>query len=86
MIFNMIWYTSQCPKQWKDAILTPILKPGKDPSDPLSYRPITLTSTLCKLMERMVNSRLLWYIETNDLLTQQSEWFSEMKKYKRPHP
>ena len=33
MIFNMIWYTSQCPKQWENAILTPILKPGKDLSD-----------------------------------------------------
>ena len=82
MIFNMIWYTSQCPKQWKNAILTPILKPGKDPSDPLSYRPISLTSTLCKLMERMVNSRLLWYIETNDLLTRHQSGFRKGRSTK----
>ena len=60
LIFNIIWNTSQFPIKWKEAILIPLLKPGKNPSDPISYRPIALTSSLCKLMERMVNSRLLW--------------------------
>ncbi|GFX64859.1 pggt1b [Trichonephila clavipes] len=34
------------PTQWQEAIVIPILKPGKDPKNPLSYRPIALTSCL----------------------------------------
>ena len=68
LIFNIIWNTSQFPIKWKEAILIPLLKPGKNPSDSISYRPIALTSSLCKLMERMVNFTLLWYLEHNNLL------------------
>ena len=78
----MIWYTSICPKQWKEAILTPILKPGKEPSNPLSYRHIALTSTFCKLMERMVNTRLLWYLENNNLLTHHQSGFRKGRSTK----
>ena len=59
LIFSIIWNTSQFPIKWKEAILIPLLKPGKNPSDPISYRPIALTSSLCKLMERMVNYMVL---------------------------
>ncbi|GFU51046.1 reverse transcriptase domain-containing protein [Trichonephila clavipes] len=41
------------PTQWQEAKVIPILKPGKDPKNPLSYRPIALTSCLCKTLERM---------------------------------
>ena len=43
-------------------------KPGKDSSDPNNYRPIALTSCLCKTMERMVNNRLMWVLELLGLL------------------
>ncbi|GBN51097.1 putative RNA-directed DNA polymerase from transposon X-element, partial [Araneus ventricosus] len=51
------------PSQWHEAIVIPILKPGKDPSNPLHYRPIALTSCLCKTFERMVNARLIYELE-----------------------
>jgi ribonuclease HI len=68
IIFNYIWHVSQCPVKWKEAVLTPLLKPGKEACNPSSYRPIALTSTLCKTMERMVNKRLLWFLESHSLL------------------
>ncbi|GFX90664.1 RNA-directed DNA polymerase from mobile element jockey [Trichonephila clavipes] len=37
------------PSIWKEAIVIPILQPGKDPKHPLSYRPIALTSCLVRL-------------------------------------
>ena len=46
-----------------------IPKPGKDISDPTNYRPIALTSCVCKAMERMVNDRLVWYLERNKIIT-----------------
>ena len=57
------------PKAWSHAIVIPIIKPGKDPRLPTNYRPISLTSCICKLIEKMVNARLMWYIETNCILT-----------------
>ena len=49
--------------------MIPIPKPGKDPTNPTNYRPIALTSCICKTMERMINRRLIWYLESNKLLT-----------------
>ncbi|GFT90291.1 probable RNA-directed DNA polymerase from transposon X-element [Trichonephila clavipes] len=46
-----------------EAIVIPILKPGKDPKNPLSYRQIALTSCLCKTLEPMVNARLVYQLE-----------------------
>ena len=68
-IFNYIWQTQDFPTIWKTALIIPIQKPGKIASDPKSYRPISLTSCICKTFERMVNRRLVWYIERNQILT-----------------
>jgi len=68
-IFNRIWMSGDFPSSWHDAIVVPIPKPNKDHSNPLNYRPIALTSCVCKTMERMVNDRLVWFLETNNLLT-----------------
>ncbi|GFW07171.1 RNase H domain-containing protein [Trichonephila clavipes] len=60
-LFNRIWREQVYPTQWQEAIEIPILKPGKDPKNPLSYRPIALTSCLCKTLERVVNGRLVYH-------------------------
>ena len=49
--------------------MIPIPKPGKDPMNPTNYRPIALTSCICKTMERMINRRLVWYLESHKLIT-----------------
>ena len=53
-IFNKIWHTGILPDSWKEAIVIPIPKPGKDSTNPANYRSIALTSCICKTMERMV--------------------------------
>ena len=74
-IFNHIWLTQDFPTSWKTAIIIPVPKPGKVLSDPGSYRPIALTSCLCKTMERMVNSRLTWYLERHKVITEHQSGF-----------
>ena len=68
-VFNNLWDGGEFPAMWRESIVIPILKPGKDVSDPSSYRPISLTSCLCKTMERMVNRRLVHFLESNQFLT-----------------
>ena len=69
VMFNKFFKESFFPDEWKQAIIIPILKPGKDPSDPKSYRPIALTSCLCKLFERLLNVRLVEYLIMEKVLS-----------------
>ena len=68
-IFNKIWETGILPPSWKIAIVVPVKKPNKDPYHPASYRPISLTSCVCKLFEKIVNTRLMWHLERYGLLS-----------------
>ena len=76
-IINKMWRTGEFPEEWRLATIIPIPKPDKDHSKPESFRPISLTSCLCKLVERMVNNRLIWFLEKNNLL---SDWQSGARK------
>ena len=78
-VFNTIWITQDFPTSWRDAIIIPIPKPGKDSSNPCNYRPIALTSCLCKTMERMVNQRLVWFLEKNNILTKHQSGFRKKR-------
>ena len=68
-IFNDMWETGKFPESWELATIIPIPKPRKDHAEPNSYRPIALTSCLCKTLERMINVRLVWYFESYNLIS-----------------
>ena len=67
-LFNRIWSEDSFPHQWQTAIVLPFLKAGKNPLVPSNYRPIALTSCLCKLLEKIINSRLIWFLESHSIL------------------
>ena len=67
-LFNRIWFSGEFPSLWRHSIVIPIHKNGKPIQHPLSYRPISLTSNLCKTMEKIVAKRLTWYLEHNNLI------------------
>ena len=66
---NEIWYSGNFPDSWRTSTVIPVPKPGKDKSDSSNYRPIALTSCICKIMERMIKNRLVWYLEQNYFIT-----------------
>ncbi|GBM24297.1 putative RNA-directed DNA polymerase from transposon X-element, partial [Araneus ventricosus] len=68
-MFNRIWKEHVFPDCWKHAFIIPVPKPGKDPQDPLNYRPIALTNCMCKLFERIVNVRLVHILEKNEYIS-----------------
>ena len=55
------------PSQWKHAFVTPVHKKG-DRMDPQNYRPISLTSVICKTMEHVIVSQLMKHLESNCIL------------------
>ena len=52
-IFNAFLQCGSFPKDWKQATITPVFKGGKK-DDPGCYRPISLLSTVSKVMESFV--------------------------------
>ena len=68
-LFNHLWSTSSFPSAWKLSRIIPLLKAGKSPTSSSSYRPISLTSCLARLFEKMILKRLLFYAEERNLLS-----------------
>ena len=76
---NKIFDRGKLPKKWKRAYVIPILKVGSDPTSPDSYRPIALTSCVCKLLERILNKRLMWFLIKNNLIDKNQTGFQVLK-------
>lgn len=66
-IINGILKLQHWPAQWKEAIIVPVPKPGKDHSQPASYRPISLLSHISKVAERVILSRLVEHDNTHNI-------------------
>ena len=69
-LFNESWKTVTVPAMWKKATIIPIHKKGNDKKTLNNYRPISLRSRLGKLLEKVINRRLLSFLEDNNVLSQ----------------
>ena len=74
-LYNQSWNTCSFPTAWKEAIIIPIPKKQKDPKQKDSYRPISLLSCLGKTLESMVNKRLMWHLESNNIIIKEQSAF-----------
>ena len=55
------------PSDWKDAGVTPLFKKGKK-SDPTNYRPVSLTSIVCKIMESIIKDEISEHLVKHSLI------------------
>ena len=74
ILFNKTLKSGELPKDWKMAFITGIFKKGSRHL-PENYRPISLTSILCKLMERLVRDSVVTHLLENGLLTKKQFGF-----------
>ena len=75
-LFNASLRLRKVPDEWRKSTIKPIFKGGrKDRRDPSSYRPIALTSCVARTMEKVLNARILEYLQKNSLLYEHQSGF-----------
>ncbi|CAM4601877.1 unnamed protein product [Caretta caretta] len=63
-IFNESVNSGVVPYDWRITNIVPIFKKGKK-SDPGNYRPFSLTSVVCKVLEKFLKEKVVKDIEVN---------------------
>ena len=67
-LFNLSLKRHEVPNEWKHSVVCPIFKGGrKDRRVPTNYRPISLTSCVARLMEKIINVQVLDYLQSHSL-------------------
>ena len=61
---------------WKNSIICPIFK-KVDPTLPSNYRPISITFNVRRVFERIIAEQLLFYLKSNELITEHKYGFLE---------
>lgn len=67
LIYSSSLESGVVPSDWKYANVTPIHKKGSK-NNPSNYRPISLTSQICRIFERILKEEINFYLETNKLI------------------
>jgi hypothetical protein len=75
----MIWNHNIFPRNWRNSIIIPINKASKNKFTAECYRPISLLNILCKLLEKIVNTRLTWFLEIIEYLIPEECGFRKNK-------
>ena len=70
LLFTASLKQSTIPDEWRHALVIPLYKGGKkDRSKAENYRPISLTSVTCKLMEHIIHSHIMNHFENDKTLS-----------------
>ena len=77
-IFFLSLRDGKIPDEWRLANVTPLHKKGSR-LDPGNYRPISLTSVTCKVMERIIRDTVLDHMYANQLVAKQQHGFVRSK-------
>lgn len=78
-LYNRVLNSGYIPPRLKEAMVVAILKERRDPGVASSYRPIALTSRVCKLFKKCINRRSMHVLEANRLLDPFQCGFREQK-------
>ena len=69
-LFNYFVQKGKVPKAWKEANVVPIYKGDiKQKDDVGSYRPVSLTRVLCKVIEKLISIRIMKHVDEQGILS-----------------
>ena len=73
-VFNLSLEEGIVPLEWKEANIIPLFKKGsRNKSE--NYRPVSLTSVICKLLERLIKDHLVDFLANNKLINPSQHGF-----------
>ena len=78
IIFQTSIDQGQIPDDWKSAKIAPVYKKG-DRSQPSNYRPISLTSICCKVIEHIIHSSVITHLENHHILSDHQHGFRKRR-------
>ena len=78
IIFSKSLQCNQIPVDWKMANVTPLYKKGPK-NQPSSYRPVSLTSQVCKVMESILKDSIVSYLERNNIIADSQHGFRSQR-------
>jgi hypothetical protein len=73
-IFQQSINTGELPPHWKQAWITPVFKKGAR-AEPANYRPVSLTSIACKLLEHICCTHIRAHLDKYNILTPANHGF-----------
>ena len=73
-IFQKSLDTGELPLDWQKSNVTPIFKTGNR-SDPANYRPVSLTSIPCKMLEHIIHTNIMRHLEQYKVLNDEQHGF-----------
>ena len=68
LIFNQSLLSGKLPEVWKQALVVPIFKKGRR-NNPENYRPVSLTSVACRILEKIIHTKINIHLSNNNLLS-----------------
>ena len=74
LIFTQSLSTGILPRDWRDANISPVFKKD-DRNAAVNYRPVSLTSVSCKILEHIIVKHLLDHFEQHHVLTNRQHGF-----------
>jgi len=74
MIFRKSVDTGRVPQDWRTANITPLFKKGKR-SQAKNYRPVSLTSQICKIAESVLRDELVSHLDKHSLIKDSQHGF-----------
>jgi len=78
MIYRKSLKLGQVPDEWKVANVVPIYKKGSK-ADPGNYRPVSLTSVCCKMLESILKQDIMDHLTRNRLIRNSQHGFMKNK-------
>ena len=77
-LFQLSMDQGDIPQDWKQALVVPIFKKG-DKHQPSNYRPVSLTSITCKLLEHIIDINIMHHFDQHRVLCDNQHGFRKKR-------